>query len=115
LFYLRFDNANAQLSTFIQFLHPDYSASNTNNDVCLLKLDTPLNFTSGRVAPISLNQNDDWNDASFTVTGWGTTSVIFSPTGYLLIVCSTLQGFEFWSVANYESLGGHGKNIYQME
>ena len=76
IFCYRFDNANAQLSTFTQFLHPDYSAGNTNNDVCLLKLDTPFNFTSGRVAPVSLNQNDDWNDESFTVTGWGTTSVI---------------------------------------
>merc|ERR1711962_42644 len=69
----RFDNANAQLSTFTQFLHPDYSASNTNNDVCLLKLDVPLNFTSGRVAPVALNRNDDWDDVYFTVAGWGTT------------------------------------------
>ena len=81
----RFDNANAQLSTFTQFLHPDYSASNTNNDVCLLKLDVPLNFTSGRVAPVALNRNDDWDDVYFTVTGWGTTQVYCNSPSTVLV------------------------------
>ena len=73
----RYDNENkAQTSTFTKFLHPDYSASNTNNDVCLLKLDMPLNLTSDRVSPIKLNRFDEWEDVKFTVTGWGTTSVI---------------------------------------
>ena len=76
-FYLRYDPENeGQASTFTKFLHPDYSASNTNNDVCLLRLNTPLNFTNPKVGPIELNRFDDWDDKTdFTVTGWGTTSV----------------------------------------
>lgn len=71
----RFDNDNAQLSTFTKFIHPKYSSANTNNDVCLLRLNSPLNMTSSKVAPIGLNRFDDWQGGEpFTVTGWGTTS-----------------------------------------
>jgi len=68
----RFDNENAQLTGFTKFLHPDYNPSNTNNDVCLLKLDTPLTLNE-KVKPIKLNRKDDWESGTmFTVTGWGT-------------------------------------------
>ena len=71
----RFDNENAQVSTFTMVLHPDYNGGNTNNDVCLLKLDTPLNLTD-KVQTIGLNRKDDWEKGvMFTVSGWGTLTV----------------------------------------
>merc|ERR1711997_43562 len=68
----RFDDANAHLTGFTKFLHPDYNPGNTNNDVCLLKVSNAFNFTNKRLAPIELNRNEDWAGSSFTVTGWGT-------------------------------------------
>ena len=57
------------------------SFRNTNNDVCLLKLDGPLdlsNSTESAVAPITLNTNADIElGPKFVVSGWGTTSVSF--------------------------------------
>ena len=58
-----------------------YFFRNTNNDVCLLKLDGPLdlsNSTESSVAPIALNTNPDIElGPKFVVSGWGTTSVSF--------------------------------------
>ena len=74
----RHDGENGQYSTFTKFLHPDYSAGNTNNDVCLLKLDTPFDLTNGTIQTIALNriEDADWPSGTmFTVTGWGTLQV----------------------------------------
>ena len=70
------DNILSVFSTMIFFL-----CRNTNNDVCLLKLDGPLdlsNSTESAVAPIALNTNPDIElGPKFVVSGWGTTSVSF--------------------------------------
>ena len=74
----RFDNDNAHLTGFTKFLHPDYNPSNTNNDVCLLKVDKPFDFANNtRLGSVKLNTIEgDWEGGTkFTVTGWGTTSV----------------------------------------
>ena len=55
--------------------HPDYDSATINNDVCLLKVNTPFELND-EVAPIALDKTGGWSDGdSFTVTGWGTKSV----------------------------------------
>ena len=81
----RHDGENGQYSTFTKFLHPDYNAGNTNNDVCLLKLDTPFDLSNGTIQTIALNriEDGDWPSGTvFTVTGWGTLQVSTSGVFY---------------------------------
>jgi len=72
----RFDDEDVdgvQIRSYVSTLHPDYNAGNTNNDVCLLKLNEPLNLTANGVRAIELNRFDDWSGGEpFTVSGWGT-------------------------------------------
>jgi len=71
----RHEDTEGQYSTFTKFLHPDYNPGNTNNDVCLLKLDQPFDLSDGTITTIDLNriEDGDWPSGTvFTVTGWGT-------------------------------------------
>merc|ERR1719461_562639 len=50
----RFDDEDVdgvQIRSYVSKLHPDYNAGNTNNDVCLLRLNEPLNLTANGVKP----------------------------------------------------------------
>jgi trypsin len=55
--------------------HPDYDSSDLTNDICLLKLKTPLEWTDF-VQPIALPapMEETEADTECTVTGWGTLS-----------------------------------------
>ena len=79
LFYYihRYGDDDSQTRTYSHIIHPDYNANNINNDVCLLKLDKPLNLTA-TVKPIKLNRREDWTDEYMMVSGWGTLTVSFS-------------------------------------
>merc|ERR1712109_52295 len=48
----RHEDTEGQYSTFTKFLHPDYNPGNTNNDVCLLKLDQPFDLSDGTITTI---------------------------------------------------------------
>ena len=78
-FFFRFDDEDVdgvQIRSYVSTLHPDYNAGNTNNDVCLLRLNEPLNLTANGVKAIELNRFDDWSGGEpFTVSGWGTLQV----------------------------------------
>ena len=55
----RYGDDDSQIRTYEHILHPEYNPSNINNDVCLLKLDEPLNMTnSNSVKAIGLNRRD---------------------------------------------------------
>ena len=73
----RYGDDDSQTRTYSHIIHPDYNANNINNDVCLLKLDKPLNLTA-TVKPIKLNRREDWTDEYMMVSGWGTLTVSFS-------------------------------------
>jgi len=55
------------------YLHPDYDASTSDNDIAVLKLKTSLNLNS-KVAPIALATTDPSVGSEVVVSGWGTTS-----------------------------------------
>ena len=90
LHFFRFDDEDVdgvQIRSYVSKLHPDYNAGNTNNDVCLLRLNEPLNLTANGVKAIELNRFDDWSGGEpFTVSGWGT----------LQVNVWNLQGFEHY-------------------
>lgn len=75
---LRQNEGIEQERGYVEFIHPDYNPSTTNNDVCLLKLDEPLDLNSDpyNFRAIKLDTTTQWPRGSeFNVTGWGTTSV----------------------------------------
>ena len=55
--------------------HPDYDSATINNDLCLLKVNSPFELND-EVAPIAIDKTGGWSDGDyFTVSGWGTKSV----------------------------------------
>ncbi|EFX74419.1 trypsin [Daphnia pulex] len=54
-------------------MHPNYDTVTLENDIVLIKLITPLDFSSGKVSPISLPAMGQETAAgtNVTVTGWG--------------------------------------------
>ena len=79
---LREDEGIEQERSYVEFIHPEYDSRTTNNDVCLLKLNEPLDLSNpSQVGPISINTGSDVESGpTFTVSGWGTTSVSFYST-----------------------------------
>ncbi|KAI9564777.1 trypsin [Daphnia sinensis] len=57
-------------------VHEDYNPDTNANDIALLKMDQPLDFSTGKVRPISLPTPGSTLNAGTTciVSGWGTTS-----------------------------------------
>ncbi|KAA0189708.1 hypothetical protein HAZT_HAZT009557 [Hyalella azteca] len=56
--------------------HANYDPNNVNNDIGLIKLVTPVTYTT-TISPVCLPfkfPNSDFNGTLGTVTGWGTTS-----------------------------------------
>jgi len=68
--------------------HPQYSTRpSTNQDFCLLKTKTPINFNNRNVAPACLPQANSALEATGTecfISGWGTTASGGSSTSKLL-------------------------------
>jgi len=57
-------------------MHPNYSRRNVDNDIALIKLDTPVRLGPGSpLVPACLpaNNDNDFNGQIATVAGWGTT------------------------------------------
>ena len=54
-------------------MHPDYSAAQTDNDICLLELDGDLTFGPSVEAVAMPEQDEDFDAGSDAiVSGWGT-------------------------------------------
>ena len=51
-------------------IHPDYNDATYQNDICLLTLDSPLEF-NGNVSRIYLDEEDPVVDTKCQVSGWG--------------------------------------------
>lgn len=56
-----------------KYEHPQYNSRNVNNDMTLLKLDSPLDFNDN-VQPICLRSEEVNSGTDCLATGWGTTS-----------------------------------------
>lgn len=56
-------------------IHPHYNASNYNNDIALIRLATPANFSNPNVQPICLpiDEEIDLNGKYGIISGWGVT------------------------------------------
>lgn len=53
-------------------VHPDYSRQSHNNDMALLRLSSPVNFTN-YIQPVCLAaEGSTFNNETMWVTGWGT-------------------------------------------
>ena len=65
-----------QNSIFQIISHESYDSDTMDNDMALLKLETPFDFPDDNtIAPICLpNSGDTFLGDSAIVTGWGTTS-----------------------------------------
>ena len=80
--YQRYGDEDSQIRTYTHIIHPEYNYGNIDNDVCLLRLDEPLNLTKPAegpvsVKPIKLNRREDFSGENFVVSGWGTLEVSF--------------------------------------
>ena len=51
-------------------IHPDYNSDTVQNDICLLTLNSPLEF-NGNVSRIYLDEDDPVVDTKCQVSGWG--------------------------------------------
>lgn len=71
---LRTNEGIEQERNYVEFIHPEYDSRGTNNDVCLLKLEQPLQL-GDTIDSIKLNNESQVEKGpSFVVSGWGTTS-----------------------------------------
>ena len=57
-----------QERSYVEFVHPEYDSRTTNNDVCLLKLEEPLDLTNS-VGPIEINTETDAEQGPVQCTG----------------------------------------------
>merc|ERR1719457_69634 len=79
--------------------HPDYDSRELTNDICLLKMKEPLEWTEF-VQPAALPEPLAEVDGGVmaTVTGWGTTSVILFIYNLYFLYCSYFMIRFFHSV-----------------
>ena len=71
--YQRYGDEDSQIRTYTHIIHPEYNYGNIDNDVCLLRLDEPLNLTKPAegpvsVKPIKLNRREDFSGENFVVS-----------------------------------------------
>nr|ACO10347.1 Anionic trypsin-1 precursor [Caligus rogercresseyi] len=52
-------------------MHEDYFTKGTNNDICLLKLESPLEMND-KVKPVTLPEENETPKGKVVVSGWGT-------------------------------------------
>ncbi|XP_031607002.2 transmembrane protease serine 9-like [Oreochromis aureus] len=72
---LQGSNPNAESRTVTQIIkHPNYNSGTNDNDICLLQLSSPVNFTS-YISPVCLAASDStfYSGVNSWVTGWGNT------------------------------------------
>ena len=58
-------------------VHPGWNQENVDNDIGLIELDLPIDFTTSPVRPICLPVNashDKFDGRNATVAGWGYTT-----------------------------------------
>ncbi|KAL3986561.1 caspase 1 [Sarotherodon galilaeus] len=70
---LQGSNPNAVSRTVTQIInHPNYNSGTNDNDICLLQLSSPVNFTS-YISPVCLAASDStfYSGVNSWVTGWG--------------------------------------------
>uniref|UniRef100_A0A668UW27 Peptidase S1 domain-containing protein n=1 Tax=Oreochromis aureus TaxID=47969 RepID=A0A668UW27_OREAU len=70
-------NPNAVSRTVTKIInHPNYNSVTNNNDICLLQLSSPVNFTS-YISPVCLAASDStfYSGVNSWVTGWGTIGI----------------------------------------
>uniref|UniRef100_A0A3Q2R1M0 Peptidase S1 domain-containing protein n=1 Tax=Fundulus heteroclitus TaxID=8078 RepID=A0A3Q2R1M0_FUNHE len=68
-------------------IHPDYNPGTSNNDIALLKLSKPVNFTS-YISPVCLASSDStfYSGVDTWITGWGTIGIPLSSPQNLMEV-----------------------------
>uniref|UniRef100_A0A668UST4 Peptidase S1 domain-containing protein n=1 Tax=Oreochromis aureus TaxID=47969 RepID=A0A668UST4_OREAU len=72
---LQGSNPNAVSQTVTQIIiHPNYNSKTNDNDICLLRLSSPVTFTS-YISPVCLAASDStfYSGVNSWVTGWGNT------------------------------------------
>uniref|UniRef100_A0A3P9AYB0 Peptidase S1 domain-containing protein n=1 Tax=Maylandia zebra TaxID=106582 RepID=A0A3P9AYB0_9CICH len=70
---LQGSNPNAASRTVTQIIkHPNYNSGTNDNDICLLQLSSPVNFSS-YISPVCLAASDSifYSGVNSWVTGWG--------------------------------------------
>ncbi|KAJ3601657.1 hypothetical protein NHX12_032625 [Muraenolepis orangiensis] len=84
--------------------HPDYNSSPNDNDICLLKLSSPVTFTNF-IRPVCLAAEDSVFQAGTInwVTGWGTIG-----SGVPLPSPQTLQEVDLPIVGNRQCASNYG-------
>ncbi|XP_051244616.1 trypsin-like [Dicentrarchus labrax] len=102
-------NLNEESRTLSQVIrHPDYNADTNDNDVCLLRLSSPVDF-SNYIRPVCLAADSSAFDAGTTtwVTGWGT----IDSSGISLPFPQRLQEVSVPIVSNSQCNNDYGGGI----
>jgi len=55
-------------------MHPEYNAKTQENDIAIIELESPLDFSSGIVGKIAMSREGPAAGTDVTVAGWGTLS-----------------------------------------
>ena len=64
------DEGIEQDRNYVEFIHPEYDSRTTDNDMCLLKLNEPLDLDSDLISSIKLNNETQVeNGPVFLVSG----------------------------------------------
>ena len=67
---LKEDEGIEQDRNYVEFIHPEYDSRTTDNDMCLLKLEEPLDLDSDLISSIKLNNETQVeNGPVFLVSG----------------------------------------------
>ncbi|KAM4565309.1 chymotrypsin-like protease CTRL-1 [Fundulus diaphanus] len=85
-FQLNVSNSNKVTHRLSEIIcHPDYNSDTFENDICLLKLSAPVNFTAN-IQPVCLaSENSTFHDGVMSwVTGFGVTEFSSGPTANTL-------------------------------
>jgi len=86
-------------------VHPQYNAHTSHNDIAVLELWSPLDFSTGRVAPIALDIHDVQAGSIVTVSGWGS---LFSGSGR---TPDLLRKVQLPIVSNEQCAATYGRDV----
>jgi len=68
-----YNELNKQNKRVVRVITENYNDRTLENDIALLKLDSPLDFTSNSVRPICIPSNSAPVETNCVITGWGET------------------------------------------